>query len=51
MHGLRDDYGYDAAIDYKDEDFREALKAACPDGVDVYFDNVGGGLSEGCIAG
>jgi NADPH-dependent curcumin reductase CurA len=38
-------YGYDVAIDYKDEDFRSALKAACPDGVDVYFDNVGGDVS------
>ena len=40
-------YGYDEAIDYKDENFREAFKAACPDGVDIYFDNVGGGVSEG----
>lgn len=40
-------YGYDEAIDYKDQNFREAFKAACPDGVDVYFDNVGGGVSEG----
>ena len=40
-------YGYDEAIDYKDPNFREAFKAACPDGVDVYFDNVGGGVSEG----
>ncbi len=40
-------YGYDEAIDYKDPNFREAFKSACPDGVDVYFDNVGGGVSEG----
>jgi NADPH-dependent curcumin reductase CurA len=38
-------YGYDVAIDYKDEGFRDALKAACPDGVDIYFDNVGGEVS------
>ena len=38
-------YGYDAAIDYKGEDVRAALKEACPDGVDVYFDNVGGDVS------
>ena len=38
-------YGYDVAIDYKDEGFREALKAACGEGVDVYFDNVGGEIS------
>jgi NADPH-dependent curcumin reductase CurA len=39
-------YGYDVALDYKDEDFRAALKTACAGGVDVYFDNVGGGVSE-----
>jgi NADPH-dependent curcumin reductase CurA len=38
-------YGYDEAIDYKEEGFRADLKAACPDGVDVYFDNVGGDVS------
>jgi NADPH:quinone reductase len=38
-------YGYDVALDYKDEGFRETLKSACPDGVDVYFDNVGGEVS------
>jgi NADPH-dependent curcumin reductase CurA len=38
-------YGYDEAIDYKEEGFREAFKSACPDGVDVYFDNVGGDVS------
>ena len=38
-------YGYDAAVDYKDEGFRESLKGACPEGVDVYFDNVGGDVS------
>jgi NADPH-dependent curcumin reductase CurA len=38
-------YGYDVAIDYKEAGFRDELKAACPDGVDVYFDNVGGEVS------
>jgi NADPH-dependent curcumin reductase CurA len=38
-------YGYDAAIDYKADDMRAALKDACPDGVDVYFDSVGGEIS------
>jgi NADPH-dependent curcumin reductase CurA len=42
---LEELYGYDAAIDYKDGEVRAELKAACPDGVDVYFDNVGGELS------
>jgi NADPH-dependent curcumin reductase CurA len=38
-------YGYDAALDYKRDDLREGLKRECPDGVDVYFDNVGGKVS------
>lgn len=39
---LLDVYGYDAAIDYRSQDVAAELKAAAPDGVDVYFDNVGG---------
>jgi NADPH-dependent curcumin reductase CurA len=42
---LRDVYGYDAALDYKGGDLRTALKDACPNGVDVYFDNCGGDIS------
>jgi NADPH:quinone reductase len=42
---LREVYGYDVAIDYKNDDVRASLKDACPDGVDVYFDNVGGEIS------
>ena len=38
-------YGFDAAVDYKSDGFRDALKAACPDGVDAYFDNCGGDIS------
>ena len=38
-------HGYDVGIDYKGDDLRSALKDACPDGVDVYFDNVGGAIS------
>jgi NADPH-dependent curcumin reductase CurA len=35
-------FGFDACINYKAKDWPEQLKAACPDGVHVYFDNVGG---------
>lgn len=38
-------YGYDVALDYKDGDLHAGLKEACRDGVDVYFDNVGGDVS------
>src|SRR5262245_1521086 len=36
--------GLDACVNYKTEDFRASLKDACPDGVDVYFENVGGAV-------
>jgi NADPH:quinone reductase len=43
---LTEELGFDAAVNYKDEDFYNQLKAATPDGVDVYFDNVGGVVSD-----
>lgn len=42
--------GFDAAIDYKAEDVRKALKAAAPAGIDVYFDNVGGDILDAALA-
>ncbi|HEY4162116.1 MAG TPA: NADP-dependent oxidoreductase [Dongiaceae bacterium] len=39
---LRDELGFDAAVDHKARDFPEQLAAACPKGIDVYFENVGG---------
>jgi len=45
----KDAFGYDAAIDYKGGDLDAALKAACPRGVDVYFDNTAGAISDTVI--
>jgi len=39
---LKDDLGFDHAFNYKTRDLEEAIKEAAPDGVDCYFDNVGG---------
>lgn len=39
---MRDELGFDAVVDHKAADFAERLAAACPDGIDVYFENVGG---------
>jgi NADPH-dependent curcumin reductase CurA len=41
---------FDAAIDYKSEDVKAALKQHCPDGIDVYFDNVGGDILDAALA-
>ena len=40
------EFGYSAAIDYKTEDVGAALDAACPDGIDVYFDNTSGPITD-----
>jgi hypothetical protein len=41
-----DELGFDAAVDYRSEDVRAALREHCPDRVDVYFDNVGGEILD-----
>ena len=46
---LTDELGLDAAVDYKLGDVRRALRAACPEGVNVYFDNVGGDIFEAAL--
>ncbi|MFZ1156089.1 MAG: NADP-dependent oxidoreductase [Solirubrobacteraceae bacterium] len=45
-----DELGFDAAIDYKNEDVNVALREHCPEGVDVYFDNVGGEILDAVLA-
>lgn len=44
-----DEFGFDAAIDYQEEDIRKALREHAPDGVDVYFDNVGGDILDAVL--
>ncbi len=46
---LVDELGFDAAIDYKSQDVRRALREVAPDGVDVYFDNVGGDILDAVL--
>ena len=46
---LVDEYGFDAAFNYKDGPVGKQLRAAAPDGIDVYFDNVGGDHLEAAI--
>ncbi|MCI3135133.1 NADP-dependent oxidoreductase [Phenylobacterium aquaticum] len=46
---LKDEVGLDAVINYKDAPIRQALEAATPKGIDVYFDNVGGDHLEAAL--
>lgn len=48
---LTEELGYDAAINYKTTDLRLALKEACPEGIDVFFDSVGGKILNTALAG
>ena len=43
---LINELGFDAAIDYKSSNVQDGLRAACPNGIDVYFDNVGGDILD-----
>ena len=47
---LTEELGFDAAIDYKSENVRTRLKEFCPDGIDVFFDNVGGEILDRALA-
>lgn len=47
---LVQEMGFDAAINYKKGDVSQQLRELCPGGVDVYFDNVGGDISDAVIS-
>jgi len=48
---LKSKFGFDDAINYKTTpDIKAAIAELCPEGVDIYFDNVGGTISDGVIA-
>ena len=47
---LINELGFDAAVDYKAGSVHSALKAAAPNGIDIYFDNVGGEILEACLS-
>lgn len=46
---LTDELGFDGAINYRIQDVPDSLSALCPDGIDVYFDNVGGPISDAVL--
>jgi NADPH-dependent curcumin reductase CurA len=46
---LVDELGFDAAIDHRADDFTDQLAAATPDGIDVYFENVGGAVWDAVL--
>jgi len=43
---LKDELGFNGAIDYKNEDIKQSIKELCPQGIDVFFDNVGGDILD-----
>ena len=46
---VRDDLGFDACVSHQSPDLTGELRRACPDGIDVYFENVGGAVFEGVL--
>jgi NADPH-dependent curcumin reductase CurA len=46
---IKDELGFDAAVDHKDADFAAKLAAACPKGIDVYYENVGGAVWQAVL--
>ncbi len=46
VRALTEEFGFDVGVDHRADDFREQLAAAVPDGIDVYFENVGGAVFD-----
>ena len=46
---IKDELRFDAAIDHRDSDFAGKLAAACPNGIDIYFENVGGAIWQAVL--
>lgn len=46
---VREELGFDACLDHREPDLRARLKEACPKGIDVYFENVGGAVFEALL--
>jgi NADPH-dependent curcumin reductase len=46
---VKDELGFDAAVDHKGANFAARLRAACPDGIDIYFENVGGAVWQAVL--
>ncbi|MBV8205368.1 MAG: NADP-dependent oxidoreductase [Acidobacteria bacterium] len=46
---IKGELGFDEAIDYRHEEIDQALRQKCPNGIDVYFDNVGGGILNAAL--
>jgi NADPH-dependent curcumin reductase CurA len=47
---IREDLGFDGAINYRTENILDSLKRECPKGIDIYFDNVGGEILDAALA-
>ena len=46
---IKKEYGFDEAVDYKNENFVKNLRSTCQGGIDIYFDNVGGDILDAAL--
>jgi NADPH-dependent curcumin reductase CurA len=49
VKALSEEFGFDAALDHRAPDFADRLREACPNGIDVYFENVGGAVFDAVL--